>query len=338
MTKTVLGYITMNAGDGIPGSILKWALQNYAHRFDYSVVVDGNLTESAKAFYSGIPNLRVVDSPWKGRHVDQYYKRNSVVEDGDWILALDDDEFPSENLMSVVSNIDKVISQLPQLNIVYIPSLTYLAVDSSNNFWRVQESPSQEDYLRRSKRIFYRKSSKHNYFIHSPCGMHVTPTQVDSIYSPSPKMIEAPIGDHRCFFYHMKTIESFIYNECVYNVSNPIHESGPGARLLTQEEEQEFNRLVVKYDLKNIPKFLEMTKASAWPDDFRDFVFQFKHHLGQAMSKFYYLYEYVSKGIKQEDVIQLINCISTGFIPVYNTVKSTNERPIVIPRTPNIWQ
>lgn len=332
--KKVLGYITMNAGDGIPGSILKWALSTYAPRFDYSVVVDGNLTEEAKKFYSTIPNLKVVDSPWTGRHGPQYYIRNSAIDDGDWLLALDDDEYPSEGLMELVHGIHTLPSSI---NIAYIPSLTYMSVDNTDNFWRVQTTPSREDYLRRSKRIFYKKSTKNNYFIQSPCGMHVTPTQIE-IFDGEYHQSEKPVGDPRCFFYHMKTLESFIYNECVYNVSNPRHESGPQARQMTLEQETKFESLVNKYDLKNIPKFLEITKNHTWPKEFKDFVFQFKDKLGLAMCKFYYLYNYVSYGIKPENIEELMDCVSLGFNPIYQPVRKSSESPIVIPRTPSIWQ
>lgn len=324
----------MNAGDGIPGSILKWALSTYASRFDYTVVVDGNLTEEAKKFYETIPSLHVVDSPWKGRHETQYYARNSAIEDGDWVLALDDDEYPSEGLIELVQKINYIS---PEINIAYIPSLTYLAVDNTNNFWRVQEPPSKEDFLRRSKRILYKKSSNNNYFICSPCGMHVTPTQV-VVNNGRLEQSERPVGDPRCFFYHMKTLESFIYNECIYNVSNPRHESGPQARQMTEEQEKEFERLVNLHGLKDTKKFLEMTKNHTWPEDFKEFVFQFKDKLGLAMCKFFYLYNYVSHGIKEEDVSQLMDCISLGFNPVYNLVRSQAEQPIVLPRTPSIWQ
>lgn len=330
MNKVALGYITMNAGDGIPGSIVKWALQTYTRYYDYTIIVDGNLTKEARDFYSTLEgDVRVIDSPWSGRHLPQYHIRNSAVEDGDWILALDDDEFPNNNLVGINNGIRD--GKLDQLNILYIPSLTYLCVDGTNNFWRVQESPSKEDFLRRSKRILYKKASS-NYFISSPCGMHVTPTHVvNNLIS------ESPAGDPALFFYHMKTIESFIWNECIYNVSNPRHESGPEARQMTREQEDTFISLVEKYDLKNVSKFLEMTKAHVWPEDFKEFVFQFKDVLGQAMCKFYYAYEYVSNK-NYSNIEDLIACISKGFIPVYKQVVESKEQPLVIPRTKCIWQ
>lgn len=320
----------MNAGDGIPGSILKWALMTYAHKFDYSVVVDGDITEEASAFYATIPNLRVVPSKWSGKHLPQYYARENEVEEGDWLLALDDDEYPSQDLMTLVGQVDKIAGDP---NIAYIPSLTYLSVDRSDNFWRVQEPPSQEDWLRRAKRILYKKMSGRNYYISSPCGMHVTPTILNKSRS---EVEERPVGHPNCFFYHMKTVESFIWNECIYNVSNPRHESGPQARQMTDSQELEFERLVIKYNLKDIKHFKEMTASHTWPDEFRDFVYQFKDNLGLAMSKFYYAYEYVSKGDLSK-TMDLIACISKGFIPVYESVLSTNELPLVLPRTSNIW-
>lgn len=332
MNKVALGYITMNAGDDIPGSIVKWALKTYSKYYDYTVVVDGNLTEEAKTFYSSLEgDIRIINSPWNATHLPQYHARNSAVDEGNWILALDDDEFPNNNLVGLNNFVRD--GKLETHNIVYIPSLTYLCTDSSNNFWRVQTSPSREDFLRRSKRILYKKNQRSNYFISSPCGMHVTPTQV----SQDGRLDEKPVGDPTIFFYHMKTLESFIWNECVYNVSNPKHESGPQARQMTREQEDEFIRLVEKYELKNIPKFLQMTKDRAWPEEFKNFVYQFKDILGQAMCKFFYAYEYISKK-DFSNIKSLIYCISTGFIPVYEEVMDSIEAPISIPRTPSIWQ
>lgn len=327
MSKLALTYITMNAGDGIPGSILKWALQTYAPKVDYTVVVDGDLTDQAKEFYKTIPNLRLVDSKWTGRHVDQYYARNNFVDMNDWVLCFDDDEFPSSALLGIGKFF---VTHDTPVNIFYSPSVTFMSVDNTDNFWRVQEYPTQEDFLRRSKRLLYKRLPS-NYFISSPCGMHVTPTQVKN-----GRLDEQAHGDPRGVFYHMKTIESFIYNECIYNVSNPRHESGPQARQMTEEQEIEFERLVNKYNLKDTKHFLKITKEHSWPEDFKNFVFQFKDKLGLAMCKFYYLYNYISYGIKDTDVPQLMDCISLGFNPVYLPVRK-QETPVIIPRTKNIW-
>lgn len=326
MSKLALGYITMDAGDGIPGSILKYCLTTLHNKVDYVVVVDGNLTEKAKEFYRTIPNIVLIDSPWTGRHVDQYYARNSAVNNGDWILAMDDDEFPSPRLLEVAHH----IKNYNNYNIFYTPSMTYLAIDGSNNFYRIQEYPDSSDFIARSKRILYKKTNT-NYFISSPCGMHVTPTHV-----ANNKLVEMPAGSPDAFFYHMKTVESFILNECIYSVSNTIHESGPQARLLTKEQEVEFDRLIKKYKLANIKHFIEVTKNNNWPEEFTQFIYQFKHHLGQSMSKFYYLNEYISKK-NFTDTKGLLDCISKGFYPVYKKYLDLNEAPIQINRTPSIW-
>jgi len=328
MSQLALTYITMNAGDGIPGSILKFCLNKLHQHVDYCVVVDGNLTPQAKEYYNTIPNIKVVDSPWTGRHVDQYHARNQAIPLGDWVLCMDCDELPSDNLI----NVGKHLIHNPHLpyNICYSPSITYLAIDSSNTFIRIQEPPTEEDFPRRSKRLLYRRQ-ENNYFISSPCGKHVTPTHVKGN-----NLDEVAVGSKDYIHYHCKTIESFILNECIYVLSNPKHEAGPQARLLTQEQENTLVDLVAKYALKNTSKFIDMTKNGQWPSDFKDFVYQFKHHLGQSMSKFYYLYEFLRKK-DFSNIKDLISCISLGFIPVYDSVIN-KETPIVIPRTPSIWQ
>ena len=329
MTKKALGYITMDAGQGVPGSILKWALLTYAPMFDYTVVVDGNITESSLKFYKTIPNLRLINSPWKGSHLPQYWARNSAVDEGDWLLALDDDEFPSSKLVTVAAYL---ANNDNPLNIFYTPSLTYLGVDSTDNFWRIQDYPTKEDAGRRSKRILYKKSVATNYFISSPCGMHVTPTHVSN-----GALAELSAIDNEAYFYHMKTIESFILNECIYNVSNPRHESGPSARQMSEREEIQFESLVYKYNLKDVKHFIQITKDHQWPDEFRDFVYKFKDLHGLAMCKFYYLYEYVSNR-NFTDTKLLMDCISKGFYPVYEKTLESKEEPFTIPKTPTIWQ
>lgn len=335
MSKLALGYITMNAGDGVPGSILKQSLQSKWREADYTVVVDGDLTPSAKVFYNTIPNIRVVSRPWTGRHVEQYYARNEAVDMGDWLLAMDCDEFPSSQLFSVGHFLSKDTDK-HNANICYSPSITYVAVDRAGPFWRVQDKPNREDWMRRSKRLLYKRDET-NYFITSPCGKHVTPTQVDKKVM---QQVERPIGREDFIHYHMKTLESFILNECLYVIANPDHEGGPQARQLTQEQEDELVRLVRTYGLDKMSnkEFIDLTMERKWPDDFRDFVFQFKDHLGQSMSKFYYLYEYLQKG--NIDVDKLMACISLGFIPVYEKTKRSMKIPedqMLIPRTPSIW-
>ncbi len=328
MSQLALTYITMNAGDGIPGSILKHCLTTLHNKVDYCVVVDGQLTPQAMDFYKTIPNLTVINSPWTGRHVEQYHVRNEAIPIGDWVLCMDCDELPSDQLIHVARQLVQN-HQLPY-NICYSPSITYLAIDGTNNFIRIQEPPTVEDFPRRSKRLLY-KRQENNYFISSPCGKHVTPTHIKGN-----SLDEVPIGSKDYIHYHFKTIESFILNECIYVVSNPRHESGPGARQLTQEQENTLVDLVTKYDYKNTSKFIEDTKKGQWPSDFRDFVYQFKGHLGQSMSKFYYLYEFLRKK-DFTNIKELISCISLGFIPVYDSVIN-KEPPLVIPRTPSIWQ
>ena len=86
-----LAQITMNAGDDIPGSVIKWNLKNNAKYFDRVIVVDGNLTNRAKEFYSQFKNVEYIDSPWHDSYVDQYRAFTEKLSDGEWCLYLDCD-------------------------------------------------------------------------------------------------------------------------------------------------------------------------------------------------------------------------------------------------------
>ena len=104
MKNKVLAMMTMNAGDGISGSTIKYCLKTFADRFDRVIVIDGDLTDEAKKFYSSFPNLLAVDSPWRDSYVDQYRAWSAAAMDGDWILYLDCDELPSEALVSFINS------------------------------------------------------------------------------------------------------------------------------------------------------------------------------------------------------------------------------------------
>lgn len=62
----ILAHITMNAGEDIPGSTIKFHLQENAQYFDKVIVIDGNLTEEAKQYYSKFKNLEVAEDVQTG--------------------------------------------------------------------------------------------------------------------------------------------------------------------------------------------------------------------------------------------------------------------------------
>lgn len=303
-----MGYITMNAGKDIRGSILKWGLEHWGPRFDYCVVVDGNLTDEAKAYYNTIPNLRVVDAPWTNRHVDQYRHRNAAVDDGDWLLALDDDEAPSEQLMQFIENSMLQIAEERAINIFYLPSVTYIArwdqqailgnfprpEDFSVGFYQAEKWPEGEQ--RCLKRILYKNTAQVD-FHHSNCGMHVTPMVVKKIFGRTvpadrPGILRTP-------YLHMKSLESFMINDCIYMMADPRpYNETPEKRGLTEEDVQVIEAVNQKYNYNDLLTFIKATKQESWPQELKNIALKYsdlEKYKGKACTRFYTLYYLLQK-------------------------------------------
>lgn len=194
----VLAQITMNAGDGIPGSVIKYNLKKNASRFDRVIVVDGDLTDEARQFYNQFSNLNVVDSPWCDSYVNQYRAWSDKVDIGDWVLYLDCDEVPSEELLSFLES-DNFGVLSKKYNTLCLPCVLHLTEDGKT-FHPAEDEPKKEYEGQWMKNILVLKDRflDFKYF-----GSHVIPTHNHAEkghYIPFP-------------YYHMKTLESFVYND-----------------------------------------------------------------------------------------------------------------------------
>lgn len=228
----------MNAGDGINGSTIKWNLKKNAKHFDRVIVVDGDLTEEAKAFYDSIPNCEYVDSPWKDSYVDQYRAFATLLNEGEWCLYLDCDEVPSESLVEFCKN-----HQPSDENMVLLPCVLHITEDGSR-YYPAEPQPSQTYEKQWTKHILFKKTDTLSFRFF---GSHVIPTHgaaQKSIYAPHP-------------YYHMKSLESFVYND-VWQAY--LHPQGQG---YDPVEAARFKMFVRQF--KTTQEFKKATKEGKWP-------------------------------------------------------------------------
>lgn len=229
----IIGTYTMNAGSDIPGSAIKYMLETYHDKLPYMVVVDGNLTSEAKAYYKKFPKLRYMNSPWRDSHLAQYKARDSLVDEGDWVLALDDDELPSDELFEFISNqeIEKTLNN-NNLNMCYVPGVLYIH-DGENGykFLQAEDVDLDNGFF---KAILYKKTNSLNY-IHSN-EYHTVPT-----HGTETRAVKIPYH-----YIHLKTAESFIINDCHNAFISPENEryTAVQAKQLREiKKEYKFNTL-----------------------------------------------------------------------------------------------
>lgn len=339
MNKVAIGFITMNAGEDIRGSTLKWAISRTKEYFDYIVVVDGHMTDEARKYYRSIPNLRAVDSPWKNRHAIQYVARNRAVDKGDWLLAMDDDECPYNELVEFCKCELINDSAKDKINIYYLPSVTHIVRQNDNKFYRCEEYPHDEE--RCLKRILYKNDGNID-FITSNCGMHVTPAVINTqygqrVHADRSKTLNLP-------YYHMKSLESFMINDCVYVMSDPRPKfEKPESRGFTEQDVNEIEYISRKHQYYIIDNFINATKKSQWPKELKDFAFRFSN-LGQTngktCSRFYILY-YILQRTEQAPIEYTYDTIfqhwSKRLHSIYQQSLNNNEY-VIADHTPIFWK
>lgn len=236
---TTLAQITMNAGDDIPGSTIKWNLKNNADKFDLVYVVDGNMTDEAWEFYKQFPNVMAISSPWEDSYVKQYQTFADKLIKGEWCLYLDCDEIPSEELMLQF----KFGMKWGKVTMVQIPCILHLTEDGKKYYPVEPQPPQDKKETTWTKNIWFKKTDG-LHFRHF--GSHVIPQQSDgvTVYAHYP-------------YYHMKSLESFVYND-VYQAF--LHPEGQG---YDPVEAAQFKMFTKQY--KTLNEFKKATKEGAWP-------------------------------------------------------------------------
>lgn len=261
----VLGVMSMASGKGIPGSTIRWALkQNYA-AFTRVVVVDGCLTDEAREFYKQFPNVTVIDSPWTDSYVTQYQKFIDTLKDGEWGLWLDDDELASGELKNWLKLNN--IKEQTRFDLFKIPCILHLT--ENNALYRAAESYPKKNYHGQwTKNILFKKNDG-LWLQHA--GSHVIPQNKSGKYEYCPFP-----------YYHMKSLESFVYNDVWQAFLSP---EGQG---YTQTQARLFKMFTACY--KTTKDFKEATKKGTWPPTLRKFAWENRREYNHPISRLAWVY------------------------------------------------
>lgn len=256
----------MNAGDDIPGSVIKQNLECHASFFDRVIVVDGNLTESAKQFYNKFSNVIVLDSPWKDSYVDQYLKFAEQLKDNEWVLYLDCDEVPSKELIDFI-NSDKFDTLSQTYNMMPLPCILHL--QENDKFYPSEPLPEKHFHGQWVKKILFKKTNTLQF---SSAGSHVIANQgkeENYIYIPFP-------------YYHFKTLESFVLNDVWQAFLSPEGQH------YTSAESVIFKSLVSQF--KSTKEFKNATQKGAWPLPLQKFAWDRRKEFDRPISRLSWVY------------------------------------------------
>lgn len=277
-----IGTITMNAGEDIPGSILKFNLNNQFKLFKRIIVVDGNLTEQAKQFYSKFPNVEYVDSPWTGNeraYRNQYDKIWEMIENNNWFGFLDDDEMWSSELIEefLSKKIDDIkfkfdencLKKGSDIDLICVPCILHLTEDGQQYF---PAEPKPKNFFNGqwTKQIIVRKSDRIKI---AHIGSHVQFKLVDNFnriaYVPEP-------------YYHMKSLESFVYNDVWQAFLSP---EGQG---YSEVESKKFKMFTSCYS--STKEFKQATKNGEWSPMLKKFAWDYRKQYTRAISRLAWTY------------------------------------------------
>ena len=271
-----LAQITMNSGDDIPGSTIKWNIRNNAHKFDRVIVVDGNLTDSAKAFYNQFDNIDYLDCPWEDSYVKQYRAFSDCLQNGEWCLYFDCDEAPSEDLLEYLSK----FKPPKDCNMIKLPCVLHITEDGKH-YYPAENQPEHEFKGQWTKSILFKRTETLQ-FRHF--GSHVLPNHGQSeksIYIPYP-------------YYHMKSLESFVYND-VYQAF-----LCPEGQQYTLVEAALFKLFTRQY--KTTAEFKKATKEGKWPVTLQKFAKNHAKDFNKPISRLSWVY-WILEGNKDNSPI-----------------------------------
>jgi len=283
-----MATITMNAGEDIPGSTLKYNLQMNAKYFDRVIITDGNLTKEAEKYYAQFPNLTIVDRKWEDKFVYQYQAAMQQVTAKEWTFLLDDDEVPCNDLRDWLrfSLRDPATAQF---NAVRVRPALMLA--DSRESWRDEEGKTWSRYYRCSPlpkeggevgftRKVIRKEPTFT-FLYSEGEYHATPAFIQEFGG---QQLNAENSTYIHFpYYHFKTIESYVINDCLNALVSPKGER------YTEEEGKTFREILTKDGILTRKDFVAATKAG-WSAELKKFAVDHCHHTDRPISRLYWWY------------------------------------------------
>lgn len=302
----VLLTMTMDAGKGIPGSTIRWALRENFAQFEKVVVVDGCLTEEAKAFYDQFRNVQVIDSPWTDSYVKQYEVATETLKKGQWGLWLDDDEICSPELLSGLMKNDWKFSS-KNLDIIKLPCQLYLT-ENGQDYFAAENPPKKIFKDQWTKNILFQKNEE-LWFKHF--GSHVIPMNKNGRF----EYIPLP-------YYHMKSLQSFVYNDVWQAFLSP--------------EGQHYNQIQSKYFkmftsyYKTTKDFKEATKKGSWPVTLKKFAWDNRREYNSPISRLSWVY-FILEGheMPEKDEFMTWNNVkqfvqSQDVMSLYNENKNNN--------------
>lgn len=285
-----IGTMTMDAGDGVFNSPIKDFITNlYDGKVRKLVIFDGNLTDSAREFYQPFldknPEWVVVDYPWDDQYHTRYQRfANEFLIDGEWGLWLDDDECPSfdplydeagkrrSSLFGTLAEFNPQDKDVQKLKLCQIPCQTYILEDGE--YYCLDPYPvdprkfTRETWL---KNVLFKKTS-HLYF--RWVGSHVIPLLDD--------MDKHFIGVLQQPYYHLKSFESFVYNDVFQAFLNPQ------AQHFTPEESKLFQLYTKQF--KTMADFKKATKSSGWPKPLQKFAWSKRNEVYRPVSRLAWVY------------------------------------------------
>ena len=305
----IIASITMNAGNGIPGSTIRWALKNQFNRFEKVIIVDGDLTEEAREYYKQFSNVEVVNSPWTDSYVKQYRAWLDRVEEGKWACYYDDDEFSGPALMSFLEKNDW--KNDPNY-LYYIPCVLNLT-EGDGKYYAAEELPNKEFAGQWTKSIIVKKekSLTHNYQ-----GSHVI------MYHAQPEINEKkkylPYN-----YIHAKTLKSFVYNDVWQAFLLPE------AQHYTPANASKFRMFTSNYATTR--DFKSATKNGTWSPPLKKFAWDHRHEFGNPVSRLAWVY-HILEGHKMphEDILMTWEnvkkyVLSPKCMKIYNQNKEMNS-------------
>lgn len=261
-----VGTMTMGAGKGLFGSPIRWILKEKLKDFKKVVVFDGALDEESKQFYATISNVEVVDMPWDDSYVSRYQKFAEMLENESWGLWFDDDEYPSDQLVSFIKRKD--LFPPKNLNMLYLPCVTLLTEDFKL-YAACEEDPGDDPNVW-TKHILFKKTPTLTFW-HE--GSHVIPTHgrqhEASSYVPF-------------HYFHMKSLKSFVYNDVWQAFLSPRGQQ------YTPGQEKMFKLFTETFE--NTKDFKKATKEGLWPMNLQKFAMQNMDEVNKPVSRLAWVY------------------------------------------------
>jgi len=275
---TTLAQLTMNAGEGIPGSVLKWNLEKNAKHFDRVLIVDGDLTDDAKAYYSQFPNVEALDSPWKDDHAPQYRRFADELKDGEWCLYMDDDEAPSEELCTLCKGLNGWDSKA---NMIVLPSILYIT-ENGKRYYRALHKPFEKDPRNggHTKPVLFKKKISLDFITSPPPSAHVTPTHGAH---------QVAMYASQAWYYHFKSVEAYIINDCLFALMNPIQER------YTPGEAKVFKEGLEESGIKTLSDFRTCTSMGSWGEKLLELAIDNREAYDRPISRLYMWYFHICR-------------------------------------------